>query len=80
MDVLLQRIGRLHRHDLPRPNGFESAHALVLLPEGGLDRLTAPHFENGLGGWNADGGFNGIYRDLAGLELTRRQIVEILSG
>ena len=75
MDVLLQRIGRLHRHDLSRPNGFESAHALVLLPEGGLDRLTAPDFENGLGGWNADGGFNGIYRDLAGLELTRRQIV-----
>ena len=23
--------------------------------------------------WNVDGGFNGIYRDLAGLELTRRQ-------
>ena len=75
MDVLLQRIGRLHRHHLSRPNGFESARALVLLPEDGLDRLTAPDFVNGLGGWNADGGFNGIYRDLAGLELTRRQII-----
>ena len=44
-------------------------------PEGGLDRLTAPNFENGLGGWKAEGGFNGIYRDLAGLELTRLLIV-----
>ena len=75
MDVLLQRIGRLHRHDLSRPEGFKDACALVLMPEGGLDRLTAPNFENGLGGWKAKGGFNGIYRDLAGLELTRRLIV-----
>ena len=75
MDVLLQRIGRLHRHGLSRPDGFESARVLVLLPEGGLDRLAAPDFENGLGGWNAEGGFNGIYRDLAGLELTRRQVI-----
>ena len=42
-----------------------------------MDRLTAPAFENGLGGWKSDdGGFNGIYCDLAGLELTRRLILE----
>ena len=77
MDVLLQRIGRLHRHDLARPPGFETARALVLLPEGGLDRLTKPDFENGLGGWKTgDGGFEGIYCDLAGLELTRRLIID----
>ena len=77
VDVLLQRIGRLHRHELPRPAGFETARALVLLPEDGLDRLTTPDFENGLGGWKTeDGGFNGIYCDLAGLELTRRLILE----
>ena len=31
-DVLLQRIGRLHRHDLTRPAGFETARATVLAP------------------------------------------------
>ena len=77
VDVLLQRIGRLHRHVLPRPASFQKARAVVLTPEGGLDRLTAPSFENGLGGWKEkDGGFQGIYRDVAGLELTRRLIEE----
>jgi CRISPR-associated endonuclease/helicase Cas3 len=33
IDVLLQRIGRLHRHDrLDRPGGFERACCIVLLP------------------------------------------------
>ncbi len=76
VDVLLQRIGRLHRHRLPRPEGFETARVSVMLPEDGLDRLAAPAFENGLGGWDSKDGFNGIYRDLAGLELTRRLIDE----
>ncbi len=75
MDVLLQRTGRLHRHSLPRPNGFQEPRAVVMTPEGGLDRLTAPAFENGLGGWNDKSrGFQGIYRDLAVLELTRQLI------
>lgn len=72
IDVLLQRIGRLHRHQLARPSGFEEATAIVLLPEDGLDRLAAPAFHNGLGAWRNDHGFNGIYRDLAVLELTHR--------
>ena len=77
MDVLLQRIGRLHRHVLPRPVGFEAARVMVLVPESGLDPLANPEFENGLGGWKTgDGGFNGIYCDLAGLELTRRLLTE----
>ena len=77
MDVLLQRIGRLHRHALLRPAGFETARVVVLVPESGLDPLTKPEFENGLGGWKtSDGGFNGIYCDLAGLELTRRLLTD----
>jgi CRISPR-associated endonuclease/helicase Cas3 len=78
IDVLLQRIGRLHRHDLPRPAGFEVPRVTVYCPKEGLEPLTEPEFENGLGGWKnrRDGTFHGIYTDLAGLELTMRQISE----
>ena len=76
VDVLLQRIGRLHRHSLPRPVGFEVPRTVVFCPANGLDTLTKPGFENGLGGWKLrDGTFHGIYTDLAGLELTLRQII-----
>lgn len=74
VDVLLQRIGRLHRHILPRPFGYEVPRTVVLCPEGGIDRLTKPMFDNGLGGWKDAGSLQGIYTDLAAIELTRRQI------
>lgn len=71
VDVLLQRLGRLHRHDLPRPAGFEDPRCLVLCPEDGLDPLTKPAFVNGLGAWKPqDGSIQGIYLDLACLSLT----------
>lgn len=34
VDLLFQRMGRLHRHERSRPTGFESAHCTVLLPTG----------------------------------------------
>ena len=77
MDVLLQRIGRLHRHHIRRrPLGFDTACVAVLMPKDGLDRLAEPTFENGLGAWETREGVQGIYLDLAGLALTLRAIVE----
>jgi CRISPR-associated endonuclease/helicase Cas3 len=76
VDVLLQRIGRLHRHDLTRPHGFETPHCIVLVPEAGLAPLLKPAFQNGLGGWDSGGVVEGIYTDLSILELTRR-LVEV---
>ena len=76
VDVLLQRIGRLHRHKMDRPLGFEGARCAVMVPEEGLEALLAPRFINGLGAWSENGVLTGIYRDVSGLELTRRLIVE----
>ncbi|OJW19295.1 MAG: CRISPR-associated helicase/endonuclease Cas3 [Rhodospirillales bacterium 69-11] len=78
VDVLLQRIGRLHRHtSVERPVGFEVPGCCVLVPERGLEPLLAPQFENGLGAWRDQAGvFSGIYRDLSVLELTRVLILE----
>jgi len=79
VDVLLQRIGRLHRHSsCTRPSGFETPVCYVMQPEKGLSQLLGPppSFENGLGAWKESGVLNGIYRDLSMLELTRRLVLE----
>lgn len=73
MDVLLQRIGRLHRHRRPRPEGFAQARVLVLCPEGGLDPLTRGA-ENGLGAYPGGPSLSGVYVDVPGLQATLDQI------
>jgi CRISPR-associated endonuclease/helicase Cas3 len=75
MDVLLQRIGRLHRHlraVSERPAAFREARVTVLTPPGGD---LAPHLarpKHGLGRLPTGGG---VYPDLRMLEATRRLIV-----
>ena len=74
VDVLLQRIGRLHRHtSTSRPRLFQEPRCLVLVPEAGL--------EGGLGGALLGHGLGmsdrgGIYLNLVGLEATCRLISE----
>ncbi len=66
VDVLLQRIGRLHRHRRGRPDGFENPACLVLTPgDGDLSPLLA----RGANGLNQF-----VYEDLRILEATRRQV------
>lgn len=73
VDVLLQRIGRLHRHrESERAAAFAEPRCIVLVPEDGLAAgLDGGLMRYGLGG-TPDGG--GIYRDLLGLEATRRLV------
>ncbi|MDB2552477.1 CRISPR-associated helicase Cas3' [Paracoccus sp. (in: a-proteobacteria)] len=73
MDVLLQRIGRLHRHDRQRPDGFAQPQAAVLTPEAGHEPLLN-RAENGLGAYSGDGSLSGVYVDVPGLAATLAQI------
>lgn len=72
IDVLLQRIGRLHRHDRRRPSAFAQARCIVLEPDGGdlAPFLTASR--HGLG-FGRDGQAR-AYPDLRAVEATRRLI------
>ena len=83
MDVLLQRMGRLHRHERPslqapqdhRPAGFEQARAWVLTPAGYDLRPLLGRARHGLGPIRSSGGpMQGVYVDLRILEATRRLI------
>lgn len=76
MDVLLQRVGRLHRHAREqRPSGCEQAHAWVLTPaKHDLTPLLQRH-SHGLGPIRLKGQpLAGVYLDLRALEATRRLI------
>lgn len=86
VDVLLQRLGRLHRHTtdaegLPRvrPDAYGRPQALVLVPDDGLAPFLRPSRpgglrRHGLGHRVVDGVPQGVYRDLTILEATRRLI------
>lgn len=65
VDVLLQRIGRLHRHDrTDRPDSLTTPRTVVLVPEEPLSRITARHEAKGPHGWGT------VYGDLRVLQCT----------
>ena len=69
MDVLLQRIGRLHRKPgIERPRGHQEPKCTVLMPSENIPELIHKRSATGLG---LNGG---VYQDLRVIEATRRQI------
>lgn len=76
MDVLLQRVGRLHRHNRPeseRPEPYRTPCAVVLMPAGQSLEPCLQLARHGLGRFHNGGG---IYTDLRILEATRRLITQ----
>lgn len=71
IDVLLQRLGRLHRHDRNRPSAYEKPQAIVLTPKGDLGEFLRPKGEA-----RGPAGLGTVYDDLAVLEGTRRVLAE----
>ena len=74
MDVLLQRIGRLHRHARARPEGFAQPRVFVLMPETFDASLAAAVSSSGQprSGPHGLGGI--VYGNLLSLAATRRAI------
>ena len=69
MDVLLQRIGRLHRRaGTQRPQGYREAKCTVLTPKEDPSELVGKRSDTGLG---PDGR---VYQDLRVIEAAKRQI------
>ncbi len=76
VDVLLQRIGRLHRHARAakdRPESCRNARTLVLTPSGHRLDPMLKRARHGLGAFENGGG---IYDDLRVVEATRRLLDE----
>ena len=71
MDVLLQRVGRLHRRPgKDRPERYQEAHCTVLMPREETTTLITGRSSTGLGPQSR------VYKDLRIIEATRRQIGE----
>lgn len=69
MDVLLQRIGRLHRHTRSRPVGYKTVRCRVLTPAS--RDLTSAITSEGKG-WQGPHGLGTVYRDLRMIEAAWR--------
>lgn len=74
IDVLLQRIGRLHRHANTRPPGYQTAKVFVLT-NGQGDLIGAIDEHGKVEFYKLYAGLGRIHTDLRPLEATRRLIV-----
>lgn len=74
VDVLLQRIGRLHRHtETARPDGYQTARGTVLVP---ADRDLTELLQQS-GEARGKHGLGSVYPDLRTLETTWRQLEDL---
>jgi CRISPR-associated endonuclease/helicase Cas3 len=69
-DVLLQRLGRLHRHERERPPGFDDPHAFIIVPE----RRDLGALIREKGSARPYHGLGSVYGDMRILEATWRLI------
>jgi CRISPR-associated endonuclease/helicase Cas3 len=67
IDVLLQRIGRLHRHRHERPSGFERCQVVIMTPE---SRDLTPFFHRWMG--RSRQGLGSVYENVISIEATWR--------
>ncbi|TPW35997.1 CRISPR-associated helicase Cas3' [Oecophyllibacter saccharovorans] len=78
IDVLLQRIGRLHRHERERPKNGRQARCIVLTPAALGKKTFQPDKGSlliyGMGPPRGNSTNGGVYPDLRMLEQTRRLI------
>lgn len=68
-DVLIQRLGRLHRHLRIRPAGFEFAHAVILVPAEGMGQTLRERGEA-----RGPHGIGTVYSNVLALEATRQSL------
>ena len=71
-DVLLQRVGRLHRHNRTRPPGYENARCVLLVPDRSLE--TGLDSRGEVSGDFKRIGYGSVYEDLRSLEMTYRTL------
>lgn len=75
-DVLLQRVGRLHRHSRERPAGFEQPRCVVLSPD--VEDLEAFLDENGAAVRAVrSAGLGSVYEDLRIIALTWSMLSQV---
>ena len=77
-DVLLQRVGRLHRHNRTRPPGYENARCVVLVPDRSLE--TGLDSRGEVSGDFKRIGYGSVYEDLRSLEMTYRTLTREADG